>query len=225
MFPSRIPVAHAHPAPWPVAIVIQPRADRKADSKRQSWSEIRCIRLHIHNFRIVSRHIDQFGFCRHDANAVFFLHDPLLWSIDKVARGYCLGSELLNGIHHVSRLVKKGLADLRRPLKILIHPFYDVRITEERLDTLVPRLIRDLRRIAVCGNIARGKHQIGRHRRGRQDQGDESIRIERDGSKQLIERFLRERSAQRSPVSPVKVMVVAELAPAGNPGEENKSAE
>ena len=61
----------------------------------------------------------------------FFLHDPLLRSIGKVARGYCLGSELLNGIHHVSRLVKKGLADLCRPLKIFIHPFYDVRITDK----------------------------------------------------------------------------------------------
>jgi hypothetical protein len=131
MFPSRIPVAYAHPAPRPVTIVIKPRADSKSDSKSQRWSEIRRVRLHIHNFRIVLRHIDRLGFCWHDANVGFFLHDPLLRSIDKVARGYCLGSELLNGIHHVSRLAEKGLADLCRPLKVLIHPLYDIWITDE----------------------------------------------------------------------------------------------
>ena len=149
MFPSWIPVAHVHPAPWPVKIVIEPRADSKSDSKGQRWSEIRRIRLHIHNFGIVSRHIDHLGFCWHNANAAFFLYDPLLLTIGEVARGYCLRPELLNGIHHISRLVKKGLADLCRPLKVLIHPFYDVRITDERLDTAVPRLVGDLRRIAV----------------------------------------------------------------------------
>jgi hypothetical protein len=146
-----MPVAHAHPAPWPVTIVIEPRADGKPDSKGQRWPEIRRIGLHIHNFRIVLRHIDHLGLCRHDANAnaAFFLHDPLLWSIDEVARSSSPRSELLNGIHHFSRLVKKGFADLCRPLKVLVHPFHNIWIPDERLNTVIPGLVRHLRRIAV----------------------------------------------------------------------------
>ena len=69
------------------------------------------------------RHINHVGFCWHDANDGLFLHDLLLRSIGKVARGYCLRPESLDGIHDISRLIKKSLAHICRPLEVLIHPF------------------------------------------------------------------------------------------------------
>ena len=66
-------------------------SQRQNRLQSQRWPEMRRIRVHIHHFLIVSRHIDHLGFCRHNANAAFFLYDPLLRTIDEVARGYCLG--------------------------------------------------------------------------------------------------------------------------------------
>ena len=77
------------------------------------------------------RHINYFGFGRHYTDARFLFDDLLLRSVDEVTGGYCLRSELLNGIHYISRLVEKDLADLRRPFEVLIQPFYDVRIMDE----------------------------------------------------------------------------------------------
>ena len=77
------------------------------------------------------RDVDHLGFSRHNANVRLVLYDLLLWSIDKVACRSGLRPEFLNGIHNVSRLIEKGLAELRGPFEVLIHPFHNVRITNE----------------------------------------------------------------------------------------------
>jgi hypothetical protein len=77
------------------------------------------------------RDVDHLGFSRDNANVRLLLHDFLLWSIDKGACRSGLRPELLKGIHNVSRLIEEGLAELRGPFEILIHPFHNVRIANE----------------------------------------------------------------------------------------------
>ena len=50
-------------------------------------------------------------------------------------------AKLLDGIHHVRRLIKKGFAELRGPFEILIHPFHYIRIANERFYAVIPGLI------------------------------------------------------------------------------------
>jgi hypothetical protein len=73
----------------------------------------------------------------------------------------------LNSVHHISGLIEEGFAKLGRPLEVLIHPFHNVRVTDERLDAVIPRLIGDLCRIPFRGKKARGKYEIRRYGRGR----------------------------------------------------------
>ena len=179
--------------------------------KRQHGTEILRIRLHVNHIRIVLRHINHVGLCRHDANDGLFLDDLLLRSVGKVARGNCLRPKSLDGIHDICRLIKKSLAQSRRPLEVLVHPFQNIRIAYERLDTVVPRLVRDLRWIAIRSDVARCKHHIGGQGRSGQDQGNKCVRIEGDRGEKCIE-FFWERVAM------VRSVKEAPAALAGGPG-------
>jgi hypothetical protein len=147
--PSWIPVADANPTPRPIAIVIEPGPDGKTDSEGQCRPEIGLVGLHIDNFRIILWYVDHLGFGGHDPNTRFFLHNFLLRSINKVTCSDRLRPQLLDGIHHVSGLVEKSVTDLCGPLKVLVHPLKNVRIVGERLDAIVPWLVRDLRWISL----------------------------------------------------------------------------
>jgi hypothetical protein len=137
--PSRIPVAYAHFPPRPVTIIIEPWANRKADTEGQRRSPIRRIRLsvlrllivHKDDLRIILWNINDFGFGRDNANISLFFDHLLLWGIDKGACRSSLRAELLDGIHDVRRLIEEGLAELRGPFEVLIHPFHNIRIANE----------------------------------------------------------------------------------------------
>ena len=75
--------------------------------------------------------IDDFGFGRHNANISLLFDHLLLWGIDEGACRSGLRPELLDDIHNVSRLIEEGLAELRGPFEVLIHPFHNVRVANE----------------------------------------------------------------------------------------------
>ena len=191
--PPWLPVAPINLVAVPVEVVVQPRAHGETNAKRDQRAVTLRVGLHIDDFRVVLRNVEIFGFCRNDANEGLFLDDHLLRGAHKVAGSLSLGAEFLNGIHHFGRLDKKRLSQTGRPFEVLGHPCDDIWIAGKGLDAVVPRLIRNLLRIAISSNVTRGEHDIGRHCRGGQDQGDQCIRIECDRGEQLFQAFRRER--------------------------------
>jgi hypothetical protein len=188
--PPGIPIAHAHFAPRPIAVVVKPRTYGKTESKTYHRLNIRRIRLDVDNLRIILRHIDHIGFGGDHANVALLFDDPLLRSIDQGSRCSRLGAQRLNRIHDVSRLIQKDLSKLSRPFQILVHPLDDVGIAGQGPDALIPWLVINLSQIAVCGKKACRQDNIGRNCRCRQNYGNQSVRIKRNWSKQLVEFFL-----------------------------------
>jgi hypothetical protein len=81
------------------------------------------IGLHVNHLRIIFWHIDHVGFRGDDADRASFSDDTLLRGVGKVACGNCLRPKSLNGVHNIRWLIKKSVAQSRRPLEVLIHPF------------------------------------------------------------------------------------------------------
>jgi hypothetical protein len=132
--PAWPPVADTYLTAGPIKIVVQPGTDSEADTEGDRWGRVGIIGFigfNIDDFRVVPRHVNDLFLRRHDANVALFLDNFLLRSIDQVARGSGLNAELLNRVHHVSRLIEKGVANLGCPFKVLIHPIYNLRITGE----------------------------------------------------------------------------------------------
>ena len=190
--PPRIPISHAHFAARPIAIIVKPRPHGKADPKAHHRLDIGRIWLGVNDLGIVLRHVDHVRFGRHDPNVALIFDHSLLRRIDQGACCSRLSAQRLNRVHNVRRLIQKNLSHLGRPLQVLVHPLDDLGITGQRPNTLVPWLIIDLRWIAVCGKKASRQDDIGRNRRCRQNYADESVRIQRNWTKQLIEFFLRQ---------------------------------
>jgi hypothetical protein len=189
--PPRIPISNAHPAPRPIAIIVKPRTHGKAEPKAYYRLDIGGVRLHVDDLGIVLRNIDHVGFSRHDADVAFLLDDALLRGIDQRARRSRLCAQRLDRIHDVGRLIQKDLSELSRPLQILIHPFDNLGVPGQGPDAFVPWLVVDLSWGAACGKKTCRQDNIGRDCRCRQNNCDESVRIQSDWAKQLIEFFLR----------------------------------
>ena len=190
--PPRIPISHAHLAAGPIAIVVEPRTQGKTDPKAYHRFDIGRIRLDVHDLGIVLRHIDHVGFSRHDANIALLFDDSLLRRIDQGACCSRLNAQPLNRVHNVSRMIQENLSNLGRPLQVLVHPLDDLGIAGQGPNTLVPWLIIDLSWVAACGQKACRQDNIRRNRCCRQNYCDESVRIERNWTKELIEFFLRQ---------------------------------
>lgn len=189
--PPRIPISNAHFAPRPIAIIVKPRTHGKAEPKAYYRLDIGRIWLHVDDLGIVLRNIDHLGLGRHDADVAFLLDDALLRGIDQRARRSCLCAERLDRIHDVGRLIQKDLSELSRPLQILIHPLDNLGVAGQGPDAFVPWLVVDLSWVAACGKKACRQDDIGRDCGCRQNHCDESVRIQSDWTKQLVEFFLR----------------------------------
>jgi len=93
--------------------------------------------------------------------------------------------------HHVGWLGGEDFAHLLRPLEIVVHPLDDVGIVGKRLYTLGPKLLVDIRLFAAAGKEAGRQHHIGRSRRGRQNQRDQRVGIQRNRGNQFFDFFRR----------------------------------
>jgi hypothetical protein len=93
---------------------------------------------------------------------VAIIHDHLLLrSVHESTSRSRLCSKLLDGFHHISGLGEKRVAKLGGPVEVLIQPLQEIGVARERLDAIIPGLIRDLRRIAVSAHIARRENDVG----------------------------------------------------------------
>jgi hypothetical protein len=142
--PPRIPISHAHFAARPIAIIVKPRPDGKADPKAYHRFDIGRIWLDVNDLWIVLRHIDHVRFSRHDTNVALLFDHSLLRRIDQSACCSRLSAQRLNRIHNVRGLIQKDLSDLCRPLQVSVHPLDDLGIAGQGPNTLVPWLIIDL---------------------------------------------------------------------------------
>jgi len=176
--PSTPPVAHVNVVVLPVHAVIEPRAHGITRAERDERISLRVVPV-INANRI--------GIRRFDVNVGIIHNHLLLRGVHEMSRGLRLRAKLLDGVHHICGLGKKCVANLRGPFKVLIQILQDIRVMSKRFDTVVPCLVWDLRGIAIPALIALRKHDVGGHRRCRQDQCDQRIRVERERAEQLIQ--------------------------------------
>ena len=144
----------------------------------------------IDNGRIVVRHIDRIGLGRLNDDdllaLLLFLCDLLLLGRRQLVVGIGLRAQPLDGVHHVRLLGQDRVAELLRPVKLRAHHCEDIRRGNQRFHAVIPRLLvhRGLQfitfEVLVFLHPAIGLHDLQRIGRCHQDQGQQSIRIQRD---------------------------------------------
>ena len=121
--------------------------------------------------------------------------DRLLLAALQVARVLRLGSQTLHGVHDVLLLREEGVAQLLRPVELLVHHRQHVRKRDQRLHGRIPGLLLHLLRNGVALDLrmllgpARGLHDLERIGRGHEDLRQQRVRIQRDGCDDLLQLF------------------------------------
>ena len=92
------------------------------------------------------------------------VHHGLLRSAHQVSERLGLGSQCLDGIHHIGRLVRKGVPQLGGPGQIFIQPCEGVGIVGEGLYARIPRLAVHSIGTATRSDEAVGKDDVRWHR-------------------------------------------------------------
>jgi hypothetical protein len=86
----------------------------------------------------------------------------------------------LNGIGDPLRLVDERIAQIARPLNVVVHLVDDLWESGDRFDIVVPGLRIELRDIVRVFDEPRGLYNFQRIRRSRQHRRQQRIRINRD---------------------------------------------
>src|SRR5579884_2953128 len=210
VIPAATPVA---PSPSPR----RPRAQRNAPGKAHAeapakayayeecwWRSVVVARpgdnrRSINDPWIVDRHVYDIRICWFDLNIAIVFSHSLLGS---VCQGACLLRALahtLHGVHHVLRLVVIRVAQVCRPLHVVVHLFEHGRKRSQSLHAWVPglricgrgNLVR--RSIALCLTPLVGLNHLGWIRRSSQNLRHQSVRIERNRRYELVELVGRQR--------------------------------
>ena len=125
----------------------------------------------------------------------------------EVARRLRLAAEDLDGIEHRALVGDDRFAQRARPVEVGAHRLHDVGVVQQRLDRVVP--------LVVDGELGIGLalveeavrlHQLQRIGRGRQDDRDQIVRIERDRADERVELLggRRRRRARPGPPAPAR---------------------
>ncbi len=142
----------------------------------------------VDNGGIVVRYVNEVGTHRLHDDLVVLIPDSLLGCRFQCACGDGEFPQSLNRIHHVALLGEKGVADLLGPLQIALHHSQGVRKGHERLYAQVPVLMLQGSRERVASQCGVGLvfqpvcsfDDFERIGRGREDLGDEGVRVEGD---------------------------------------------
>ena len=168
----------------PIKIMVQPSADPKSQTE---GNEILAVRtLIIDNARIIGGHINYVGISRDNINLAIAVHHGFFRIGLQVAQRLGLGAQPLNGVHHVIRLIEKGLSQLHRPRQAAVQQPQHIGIMSHGLDAAIPRLLINRIRIPALGKIIIRHGNLPRLRRRWQDLRNERIRVKRNRSQQLI---------------------------------------
>ena len=182
-----LPVPDDDAAAVPVAIVVEPRADGKPDAEAQP-EVVRAGSLDVDDLGLVNGHVHDLGVGRQDLDLRVVDNDGLLRAALEVAEIVGFAAEALHAVHHVVRLVDEGLADLRGPLEVFIHPGEEGGNTGDGFDAIVPRLgFDEVGAGGVGADEARGEDDLRGQGRGGEDLGEERIGVQGDGAEQGIE--------------------------------------
>ena len=197
--PSATPVTPAPAPTTPQADAdAKSEADRHAapeDSRRRSpvKARIHCHRIAPYRPGVVCRHVHHFRIGRSDGDGVILLGHHLLRSAAQVAGALCLVAHALHGVHHILRLVIVGVAQIGRPLDVLVHLRQHGREGAKGLHAGIPGVGvgagRNLagRGVALALQPAVGLHHLRGIGRSREHLRHQRIRIERDWRHQLIQ--------------------------------------
>lgn len=182
---TRIGVVPAdEPVMPPVGISAQPWANDETDAEGNKW---RTVRLLVKDLgRHVARHINAIWIGRQDFDIAVIIDDLLLRGGLQVAQVIGGHAEALDGIHDVLLLILEGLAKLRGPIQVIVHPFQNIRIMRERNDALVEGLGVHLAGVAAVVDITVGHNDLGGQRCGRQQHSHQGVGIECNRPNQLV---------------------------------------
>ncbi len=149
----------------------------------------------INHARVIVRHVDDARIRRLDYDLASLDAHDLLRRRPQTAGVVSLPAQALHGIHHIRLLRQEGVAELLRPLQLVIHHLDDARERHQRFDTGVPVHLIERRgegvapERGVVGVLepAPGLRDLERIGRGHQDLAQQLIGIKRDRRQQLID--------------------------------------
>jgi hypothetical protein len=150
----------------------------------------------IHDYRVVARHINDFGICRLDLYGLTLDNHLLLFGRLEIAR--CLGllPQFLNGIHYIGLLGQECFAQPLCPCRLLGHHVEDLWKGRQRLHAQVPgHLVQSViehvsAKVRVCLHPSVRFRNLIRIGRRYEDLREQRIGIERDRGQHLVQ-FLR----------------------------------
>src|SRR5262245_6411009 len=152
--PSAPIASTRHPPPQRICRAEgKPGCDAAAADVSWLWVVVmgRGIRIRpyaIDNWWIVVGYIDGLRVCRLDRNDLPILRvlqrDLLLPRRYQLFSAVGLGSQALNGIHHIRLLCEHSVSQFLRPVEFGIHHREHRRRRNERLDAVIPALLFDL---------------------------------------------------------------------------------
>ena len=166
---------------------------RYPEPRRSRWPQP-CA---VDDDRVVVRHKHHLGPRRLDHDVALLDHDALLVVGLQVACRLRLGAQPLDSVHHGLGVAQKGVAELLRPLELVIHHRQHGRKLRERSDARLPalRLDRSPQGLAfqtrVALHEAGGLHHLERVGRRRQHLRQQRVGVQGHRRKQLIELLLR----------------------------------
>lgn len=169
----------------PIEIAAEPGTNDKAHAE---GNKRRAIRLLIINLAgLIVGHVNIIRAGGNNFNVATVVHHLLLGRGDEVAQVISLQAQALDGIHDVLLLAGKGLAELGRPIQVIIHPSQNIGIVRERLDVGVPWLLVNGIRIAAILDITIRQDNLRGLRGSGQQDGNQRIGIQGDRAGQLVE--------------------------------------
>jgi hypothetical protein len=123
---------------------------------------------------------------------VSFDNDGLFSVTDQIADGPRPPPEPLDRIGHVFRLVEKGISQVGGPIHILGHHFKNAWVVGNCPDGLIPGLLVNACHIPAAIEPRFRIGNLCRIRRGRQYLGQQRVRVESNGRKEVIKLIIRE---------------------------------
>lgn len=176
----------------PIAVVIQPRADEEADAEENRCSDVRPGCAPEHERRIIGRHVNVSRARRVDIKEASVIDDLLLCRCDQIAGGAGETAQSLNRGHHVSGLHSIGLAERCGPVKLVGHHGEHGGIVRHRFHAHVPVSGVNICAGAIGAHFAGGFVNLFGKSCGQQNLSQQRIRIERNGSDQILQLLVRE---------------------------------
>ena len=172
----------------PIAAVREPRADSNTGRKRDDSR--RMVMLDNNDIWIVGRHIDHGGTSGEDGDRGFLrlVYDLIVGN--QIAGSLRVSSKALDRCHHLFLLVGDGVAEIRRPIEVLVHLVEHLWIVHQRKNAgvkieLLDRIVGHF--VLVLLEKPVGLHDFEGVGRCRKNDRNQLVRIQRDWPDKFLE--------------------------------------